>query len=120
MGLLDRIRNKGKPDTPQEVDRLVIRQLEGFGADLTKPRHVMHFLYFSRESDAREAAEAIEATGYAARVDPPAGKVKEWSVRADGTRLVSSSTVDAFRAWFEQLAAEHDGEYDGWEAAKTP
>jgi hypothetical protein len=120
MGLLDRIRNKGRPATPQEADRLVLRQLTGLGADLTKPRHVIHYLYFAEESDARAAAEAAEDTGYHAWVEPPAGRSEQWSVRADATRLVSAATVDAFRAWFEQLAAEHDGEYDGWEAAKTP
>jgi hypothetical protein len=120
MGLLDRIRNKGKPETPQEADQLVLRQLAGLGADLTKPRHVIHYLYFAAESDAREAAEAAEATGYNATVEPPGGRIRQWSVRADATRLVSAPTVEAFRAWFEQLAADHNGEYDGWEAAKTP
>jgi Regulator of ribonuclease activity B len=41
-------------------------------------------------------------------------------VRADGQRIVGGDTISAFRAWFERVAAEHGGEYDGWEAARKP
>ena len=47
MRFLDRIRYQGAPKTPQEADRLALRQLSGRGADLAKPRHVIHFLYFA-------------------------------------------------------------------------
>ena len=38
MGFLDRIRYQGSPKTPQDADRLALRQLAGRGADLAKPR----------------------------------------------------------------------------------
>ena len=60
MGFLDRLRSKGAPATPQETDQLVLRQLAGRGADLTKPRHVIHYLYFADEVNARDAAEVID------------------------------------------------------------
>ena len=120
MGFLDRIRNKGAPATPAEADQLVIRQLEGRGADLTKPRHVIYYLYFAAEADARQAAAVIEQAGYEAAVSAPDGTIEEWSVRAEGYRVVGASTVEAFRAWFEQIADESRGEYDGWEAAAKP
>ena len=41
-------------------------------------------------------------------------------MRADGHRTVGPETVAAFRSWFEDIAAEHGGEYDGWEAAAKP
>jgi hypothetical protein len=41
-------------------------------------------------------------------------------VRAETTRVVNESTVQAFRAWFELVASDHAGEYDGWEAAAKP
>ena len=120
MGFLDRIRNSGKPTTPQETDQLVLRQLTTRGADLTKPRHVIHFLYFTEEADARTAAEAIEQGEWEASVSPPDEKIAEWCLRADGYRVIGTSTVGAFRAWFEQIAAEYEGEYDGWEASAKP
>ena len=120
MGLLDRIRNKGRPETPQQADALVLRQLEALGADLSRPRHVIHYLYFGEEGQARPAAEAIEAAGYTVAVEGPTERIAEWCVKADTMRIVNATTVEAFRAWFEQIAAEHEGEYDAWEAAKKP
>jgi len=120
MGFLDRLRDSGAPATTAEADRLALKQLEGRGADLAQSRHVLHFLYFADETDARRAADEIERAGYEANVDAPSDTIPEWTVRAEGNRVVGSSTVGAFRAWFEQIATEHRGEYDGWEASAKP
>ena len=82
-------------------------------------RHVIHFLLFEQETDARAAAGAIDGDSWTTRVDPPTPTVAEWAVRIDGHRVVGPDTVAAFRAQFELTAAAHDGEYDGWEAAAT-
>jgi hypothetical protein len=117
---LDRIRNQGAPKSPREADALALRQLAGRGADLSKPRHVVHFIYFQSPEDAHAAAEAIEAASWRAAVEPPQETIAEWCVRADGQRVVGAETISAFRSWFEHVAAEHAGEYDGWEAAAKP
>jgi Regulator of ribonuclease activity B len=117
--LIDRIRYGGAPKTPQDADRLALRQLAGRGADLAKPRHVIHFLYFPAETQARSAAEEIEVT-WATKVQPPTETIDQWCVQADGNRTLGPETVAAFRTWFEAVAAEHGGEYDGWEAAAKP
>ena len=54
------------------------------------------------------------------QVVPPSDDTAEWTVRAEAYRIVGFETVQGFRAWFEQIAAEHDGEYDGWEPAVKP
>jgi hypothetical protein len=120
MGFLDRFRTSGLPQSPLEADALAIRQLVKAGADLAKPRHLIHFAYFASEEDARAAAETIEAASWSAAVEPPGETIAEWSVRADGERVVGPDTISAFRSWFEHVAAEHGGEYDGWEAASKP
>lgn len=120
MSFLDRIRYHRPPKTPEEADKLALRQLESRGADLSLPRHVIHFLLFEDESDARAAAAEIDAGSWTTRIDAPTQDLAEWTVRIDGHRVVSSDTVAAFRAQFERLAAAHAGEYDGWEAAATP
>jgi hypothetical protein len=120
MRLFDRIRYKGAPKTPQEADALALRQLAGRHADLAKPRHIVHFVLFADEADARAAAEAIERASWTTKVEPPTETAPEWCVRADGQRTVGPDTVAAFRTWFERVAAEHGGEYDGWEAAAKP
>lgn len=118
--LVDRMRYGGAPKTPQEADSLALRQLAGRGADLSKPRHVIHYLYFATEEDARSAAEAITEAAWTTAVDPPSEAIGQWCVKADAHRTVAPDTVAAFRSWFESVAAEHRGEYDGWEAAAKP
>jgi len=120
MRLLWPFGSRRMPATPGDADRRALRQLEVLGADLTKPRHVIHFLYFDEEAAARHTADDAEKAGYTARIMPPDEEFKRWRVHADGTRVVGPTTVDAYRAWFERLAASHGGTYDGWEAARKP
>jgi hypothetical protein len=117
--LIDRIRQGGAPKTPEEADSLALRQLAGRGADLSKPRHVIHFLYFASERDAHAAIEVIGDV-WKTELEPPTEAVEHWCVKADGNRTVGPQTVAAFRSWFETIAADHRGEYDGWEAAAKP
>jgi hypothetical protein len=117
--LVDRIRYGGAPKTPEDADRLALRQLAGRGADLSKPRHVIHYLYFASERDAHEAAEAI-GDAWKTQIEAPTKETEQWCVKADGNRTMSFETASAFRAWFDELARQHRGEYDGWEAAAKP
>jgi hypothetical protein len=117
--LIDRIRYRGAPKTPQEADSLALRQLAGRGADLSKQRHVIHFLYFSTEADALAAAEAV-GEAWSTVVEAPSEAIDQWCLKADAHRTVGPDTVAAFRAWFEGVAEAHRGEYDGWEAAAKP
>jgi hypothetical protein len=118
MGLLDRLIQKRPP--PAEVDKISIKQLRKLGADLSRPRHVLHFVYFDDEQSASSAAEAIAEGGYTTEVEPPSDTVDQWLVRSESMRVVDDSTVPVYRHWFEEIAASHGGEYDGWEAAKKP
>jgi hypothetical protein len=120
MGLIDRIRNLGAPATPDEADRLAVRQLAGLGADLALPRHVLHFLSAPDGQSARRAAAAAERLGYETSVEDPTGGAGDWTVQAAGTRVIDTSTVGAFRAAFERLADETGTTYEGWEAAPKP
>lgn len=119
MGLLGRWR-KAQSRTPTELDRLSLKHLEKRGADLARPRHIIHFLYFESEEDARRAVEDVPTGGWDATVVPPEEPRTQWVVRGEATRMVDARTVESYRAWFEQLAEEHHGEYDGWEAAVKP
>lgn len=120
MGLLDRIRSLGAPATPEDADRLALRQLEGRGADLARPRRVVHFLSTPVEQDARAAAGAARQLGYEVAIDAPAEAGGDWTVRASGERVLDASTLGAFRAAFERIAEETGTTYGGWEAAPKP
>ncbi len=108
-----------RPEGP-ELDRLILHQLRGKGAKLAFPRHVLHFLECPDETSARAAAESVEAIGFDATVEPPAGEEPVWTVRAEAMRVVDETTVDTHRKQFERIAETHRAEYDGWEAAAEP
>jgi hypothetical protein len=117
VSLLDRFRQKRPPAA--ELDLLLVRRLRSVGDDLTRPRRIVHFLDFADEDAAHEAAREVEEAGYDVGVEPPSDSVPHWRVRAEGTRVVDQATIVAFRSWFERVAAEHAGEYDGWESPST-
>ena len=120
MGFLQRFQKPNPFRDPAELDKLSLRHLEKLGANLTLPRHVIHFLYFDLEEDARRAADDVPEAGWDATVESPEEDGGQWVVRAEATRVVDATTVPSYRAWFEQGAANCNGEYDGWEAAAKP
>ena len=120
MGFLDRFRKESVALSASDGDALILAQLRSAGADLTRPRHVVHYMYVPDEYRARAAASAISAAGYETRVGEPLPGYETWSVIAETTAIVDATTVVPTRATLEGIAAEHDGEYDGWEAAATP
>ena len=124
MGLRDLFRREasgpGREEAAVADDHLVLRELEQAGADLTKPREVLHYLYFPTEEAADEAAEALRAAGYEVAVQPSAAgsaSRNPWLALATIEAVVNEATVDQTRALMEGIAARGGGEYDGWEAA---
>jgi Regulator of ribonuclease activity B len=112
---------RGKPPaTAKDADQLTIQKLAGMGADLSQPRQILHFLEFASGAAAEEAQAALERGGYEVTITRPDEETWHWLVRAEGRRVVSATTVPAFRAWFEALAAEYGGDYEGWEASRKP
>jgi hypothetical protein len=112
---------RGKPPaTGAEADRITLRKLQGMGADLTRPREILHFLELPSEAAAAGASDELVRAGYTptttAATEPGAG----WTVRAQAMRVVDATTVPAVRAWFEALAARHGGVYEGWEVSPRP
>ena len=119
MGFLDHFRRPNFKD-PAELDKLSLTHLTKRGANLALPRHILHFVYFDDEADARRAHEEIPEAGWYVTLVAPDDSTPLWLVRAEDTRIVDAQTVPSYRAWFEQIASAHNGEYDGWEAAAKP
>jgi hypothetical protein len=115
MGLFRR----REPPSGAELDAWTLKELERQGADLSKPRHVLHHLHFHGRDDAVAAAGVLRGEGWTAAAD--ASLVgSSWLVRAEGERVVSAESCARDRARMTGLAAMNGGEYDGWEASATP
>ena len=125
MGLLDFFKRKADepaaPATRAEGDQVVLRQLRRAGANLSRPREVIHFLYFPTQVAAEKAATELRGEGYAIDVRPAANAAENppnpWLMEARAHMIVDEATIEPMRSKFEDLAAAGSGEYDGWEAA---
>jgi len=103
-------------------DLAVLGQLMQAGADLTKPRHAVYYLYFrSRESAATASGDA-EAAGYSCEVREPLPQYPgQWSLVCDRhDAVLDPPGVIAADDLFQGIADRAGAEYDGWEAAATP
>ncbi len=115
MGLKDLFR-RGVP-SPVDGDRMILDQLRKLGADLSRPRHVMQFLYFPSEAGARSAAATLGASRYQVEVRPPGEGFEEWAAVAETHVVVDEAWVDEMRPQLAAIAHINGGTYDGWEAA---
>jgi hypothetical protein len=100
----------------------LLGQLMAQGADLTKPRHALYFLYFTSGAVAKAAAKEGRTAGYECTVrDPLPEYPGQWSVvceRSDA--ILSPDGVIGADNLFQGIADRLEGEFDGWEAAAQP
>lgn len=105
----------------KDPDQAVLKELRKIGANLSKPREVIHFLYFPTQVAAEKASTKLRGEGYAIDVRPAANADENppnpWLMEARVHAVVDETTVAPMRARFESLAEDGSGEYDGWEAA---
>ncbi len=104
-------------------DLMVMHHLTKAGADLEQPRHVIFYLYVPNLDAAQSIAKEANAAGYGLR--PEVGKPSpeypdSWPVTCEANAVISPDFVRETGNLFDDLAARHHGEYDGWEAAATP
>jgi hypothetical protein len=103
-----------KPAAP-DPDSEVLFQLAIAGLDLSQPQEPGFFLYFPRRDAAHEAAREIEAAGFSTTVELGSGG-EQWLCLAKTSMVLTRDALVAIRVAFSELAARHDGEYDGWGA----
>jgi hypothetical protein len=103
-------------------DLLILGQLIQHGADLTKPRHALYFLYFPSQEIAEAGAVEGRAAGYECTVrDPLPEHSGEWMLLCERQDAVlDPRRVIAADDLFQGIADRLGGDFDGWEAAAVP
>jgi hypothetical protein len=97
-----------------EADARVLDHLAALGCDPGRPRECRHYLYLAGELSAHAVAQTLRTEGW----DTDYERVEEvWLVTASTVTALSDEGVRQTRSRLEVLAADHGGEYDGWEAA---
>ena len=100
-------------------DLLVLEQLVKAGADVTQPRHVLHYLYFPDQDPAGRAAQEAAEGGFEVSVRAPLPDYPgQWTLVCERRDVVLElEAVRDTSDYFEGLAGSHGGVYDGWEAS---
>ena len=103
-------------------DLQVLGQLMANGADLTKPRHALYYLYFTTREAAEDGADEGRTAGYTCDVrDPLPENPGHWTLLCERSDAVlAPEGVIAADDLFQGIADRLDGEFDGWEAAAQP
>jgi hypothetical protein len=112
------------PSAPDRRDVATLNALIEHGADLGKPRHVLHHSYYPSREAAEAAAADAAAAGWDSRVEEPLPEhhaASGWPMVAErASATLDGAFVRESRDLFEAMAARHGGTYDGWEAGATP
>ena len=98
-------------------DAQTLAALRDAGSDLSKPAHVLAYLYFTDEGDARPAAAEVGELGWEVRVTEPSHGVEEWSVVGEQDLAPTPEAIAKLREELGGVAKRHRGEFDGWEAS---
>ena len=104
-------------ETPDEHDLEILETLEEHGEGLSAAREIRIDLLFPDEESANAAEEELTELGYDVAGFEAAGEEEQWALRATRELRVDHDNVTGFRHRFEELAARHDGEFEGWEAS---
>lgn len=100
---------------PKEIDEKVVENIVRFGGDIEKERPVDFFFYFPSELAATQVEVKLINLGF----DTDVYQLKQnerWSLTANKKMQVSTERIYEISLWFENIAEEQGGEYDGWGA----
>jgi hypothetical protein len=96
-----------------DPDEAVLAQLRKAGSNLSKYHKIEFFLYFPKETIAKEAGQRIKQAGFDVEVRR-AAKGPDWLCFATRTMVPELAALQRIRRKFNAIAASLGGEYDGW------
>jgi hypothetical protein len=108
------------PDTGLKYkDIALLGQLMQQGADLSKARHALYFLYFGSPEAAEAGAVTAREAGYTCTVrDPLPAYPGQWGLVCERhDAILDIEGVKAADDLFQGIADQAGAEFDGWEAA---
>ena len=102
-------------------DAGVMEQLRIAGSDLQKPHTVEFFLYFPTEAGAHHVAQKLGTMGFLPEVKAAAaGSNLPWLLFATRSMIPKLEELSRLRKLLGELAADEQGQYDGWGTPIVP
>jgi hypothetical protein len=112
FGRQSRVRRVERVWDPRDADICVLEALRELGCDPAEPHGVRHFIYMPDRPGAEEVSDALTRENWHTSVEEEDGV---WLVVAARSQPLLEPLVRKTRTRLETLAAEHGGQYDGWE-----
>lgn len=121
---------RGRRDEPVDLDErspqlglryrdlILLNEIAKRAADLSQPRHVVFYLYAPSHLSGQAIVDEARLKGFDASVGEPLEELPDqWPVTCETHAVLTPEFVRDTVDFFENLAATHRAEYDGWEAA---
>src|SRR5437870_2607658 len=102
MNWLRKLRDRARYGPGIDVrtgDRVLVAKIREAGADMSQPRQICHWFFFSREDPAVQARDELDARGYESELQPREGGV--WAVVACQRMVVTVEAIELLRSSFE-------------------
>ena len=121
----DRYRTTRDESEPNKVssyglkynDLEVILKLSENGVSLSEPHDVAYYLYASSEPTAEAIAAEATQRKFRTEIHRSPDGTGQWTVVCHRRVVLSKKYVAVVTNYFEQVAANFDADYDGWEVA---
>lgn len=119
MSIFSRLFGKSSPnpEPPEDSDDAILQTLAESGVDLTRELPIDFFLYFPGVKEARHALKDALHAGYEGELHDPPSEDLDWLIVLRRRMIATRQGVKDERARLDALAAAHDGEFEGWDAA---
>lgn len=101
-----------------ELGTEIIERLSGNGSDLDQFHTFDFFFYLPNAEGAQAIAERLTGAGFA--TDVQVGADGRWLCLASKNVVPDEEAFNYYGKWFTMLAAEHAGDFDGWETKVRP
>jgi hypothetical protein len=101
---------------PAHDDLQAIKWLIEHGVDLSEPRQISYFFDLPDQTQAAAVATVLRNHDYQTTVNPRQDG-GQWRVVASHRERLTPAIMAQLRPGFRDLAVEHGGVFDGWEAA---
>jgi hypothetical protein len=96
-----------------DPDFRVLFQLEMLGSQMDQLHGIDFFFDFPGKREALSAATVLQKEGFGVELYPQPDR-KQWSCCATKKMIPDYEELHDLRAWFETIADELGGTYDGW------
>ena len=116
FGRQSRVRRVERVWDPCDADIRVLEKLRELGCDPAQPRGVRHFVYVPDRFGADEVSDTLAREDWHTSVEESDNVCLVVAARS---QPLLEPLVRQTRTRLETLAAEHGGQYDGWEVERT-